>query len=69
MEEMKCKQCEKVIKGYHEKHIAYLMKQHMLSKHPTPPSTVSSPKDTTQQTKVEGGEPTKESGDNAIGDV
>lgn len=33
MEEKKCPYCDKIIKGYSEKHIEYLLGQHILSKH------------------------------------
>ena len=29
----KCKYCDKEIEGYSEKHVDYMMKQHVLSKH------------------------------------
>jgi len=30
MKSMKCKQCPKVIEGYSDRHIEYMMMQHML---------------------------------------
>lgn len=30
MEQLKCKECEKVIEGYTENHVEHLMQQHML---------------------------------------
>jgi len=34
MESKKCPYCPKVIEGYTEKHVDYMLKQHILSKHP-----------------------------------
>ncbi len=34
MEKIKCKYCDKVIEGYTNKQIEYLLKQHTLSKYP-----------------------------------
>ncbi len=33
MEEKKCSYCDKIIQGYSQEHIDYLLKQHILSKH------------------------------------
>ena len=33
MKKVKCPYCDKKIEGYSEKHIDYLLKQHILSKH------------------------------------
>lgn len=33
MEKISCKYCDKVIEGYTEKQINYLLKQHILAKH------------------------------------
>jgi hypothetical protein len=34
MEKLKCLYCEKVIEGFSMKQVEYLMKQHILAKHP-----------------------------------
>jgi len=34
MEEIKCKYCERIIEGYTKKQVEYMLKQHILSKHP-----------------------------------
>lgn len=33
MQKKKCPYCDKIIDGYSEKHIEYLLNQHILSKH------------------------------------
>ena len=33
MEQIKCDECDKVIEGYSDKHVRYLLAQHKLSKH------------------------------------
>jgi len=32
MEKLVCKRCSKVIEGYNENHVKYLLKQHQISK-------------------------------------
>jgi len=34
MEKIKCNYCEKEIEGYTKKQVEYMLKQHILSKHP-----------------------------------
>lgn len=34
MEKEKCKFCDKVIEGYTKKQIEFLMRQHIMAKHP-----------------------------------
>lgn len=34
MKSKKCKHCEKLIEGYTVNHVDFLMKQHILAKHP-----------------------------------